>query len=228
MEKERIIKFYLANRLLVFPAVVVLASLFLVIFVIFPQTAKLINNQKAMGDLNKQAELLSTKAGLLESYDGDVLSRKLGYILASLPVDKDYGPVLSVLQQMNASLGFSINSVSFNNSASSLGGLGVQLSVKGSKPMFQILLDNLENAPRLIRINNIDISSGQDSQILEATLGLDALYSEPPQNLGSIDSPLPELSKKDDELISGLERLAETMASFSAGESPRGKSNPFE
>ena len=46
MKKEDLIKFYTAYRAYIFPAGVALASIFLILFVIYPQTVKLFNNQK--------------------------------------------------------------------------------------------------------------------------------------------------------------------------------------
>lgn len=231
MKKEDLIKFYLIHRSQIFPAVVVLASLFLIVFVIYPQTAKLISNQKAIDGLVNKSRFLETKVAALESLNGDDLSRKVGFVLAALPPDKDYGNILSLLQQRTAQLGFSINSVTFGSSANKLENLSsfeVKLDIKGVQANFETLLNNLENSSRIVRINSIDIPSKQIAQAFEASLAVEVLYSKLPQSFGSVDSPLPELSQKDEQLISRLEGLGGTVSTSSAAESPRGKSNPFE
>lgn len=231
MKKETIAKFYSNYKLYIFPAVVALSNLFLIVFVIYPQTMKLINSQAAIGDLTAKSELLETKVAALESYDEADLSRKVGFVLATLPTDKDYGNVLGLLQQLTSEFGFSINAISFSNTANKLGNsdsFGVKLGIKGAKVMFQPLLDSLENSRRLFRLNSIDVSSDSISQILEASLAIEVLYVSQSQNYGSMDSALPELSQEDEELIARLARLGGTVSSSSAMESPRGKANPFE
>lgn len=232
MKKDDLAKFYLTYKLQIFPALVAIASLFLIVFVIYPQTVKFLDNQKAIGELNKKSNFLETKVVALESYNVEDLSRKLGFVLAALPADKDFGNTLSLLQQQAAEFGFSINSITFANNADQPGNLGnfeVKLDIKGPKSTLQPMLNNLESASRLIRIKSIDISSSQAAQTFEVALSVEVLYSPLPQNFGDPDSPLPTLSQKDEQLIEKLAQVAEVpVGSSSAQLAPKGKSNPFE
>ena len=177
---------------------------------------------------------METKVTALQSYDIEDLSYKLGIILATLPSDKDIANVLGLLQQLTAKSGFIANSISFVRSMSEAANSSkfeVKLEIIGSKNDFQTLLDNLENSSRLFRINHIEVSSRRDSQILESSLGVEALYGGLPKDFGGVDSPLPEFSQEDDKLILRLEELRQTAltsSTYSAIQSPRGKSNPFE
>lgn len=235
MKKEIIVKFYSTYKLYIFPAVVVLSSLFLIGFIIIPQISKLIGNQKAIESLSTRSKLLETKVFALESYDENDLSKKAGITLSILPVDKDYVNILGLLQQLTAKSGFSITSVSLGEGGNKLNktdSYTVKLQVKGTRVLFESLLNSLESSPRLIKVNSIDISSNQASQEIEAALAIDVLYSKLPQNFGTEDSILPEISQKDEELLTSLSQVSEAVsmeASPSAGiSSPRGKSNPFE
>lgn len=231
MKKEDLSHFYSIQRARIFPVVVALSSLFLIIFVIYPQVIKLISNQEAMGNLSRRSQFLDTKVAALQSYDSEDLSYKLGIILVTLPPEKDFGNILGLLQQLTAKFGFITNSISFGSNAdkaASISNFGVKLNIKGSKAMFQTLLDDFESSPRLIRVSSIEVSSKQGSQVFDSSLALEALYSQLPKDFGGIDSPLPELSQKDEELILRLKGLDQTVSTSSAVESPRGKSNPFE
>ena len=234
MKKADLIKFYSIHKTQIFTVIVALSSLFLIIFVIYPQVSQLISNQEAMGNLSRRSKLLETKVTALQSYDIEDLSYKLGIILATLPSDKDIANVLGLLQQLTAKSGFIANSISFVRSMSEAANSSkfeVKLEIIGSKNDFQTLLDNLENSSRLFRINHIEVSSRRDSQILESSLGVEALYGGLPKDFGGVDSPLPEFSQEDDKLILSLEELRQTAltsSTYSAIQSPRGKSNPFE
>lgn len=234
MKKEDLGHFYSIHKAQIFPVIVALASLFLIIFVIYPQILKLINNQNALGDLNRRSEFLETKVVALERYSGEDLPSKLEIILGTLPTDKNFGDVLGLLQQLTTKFGFITNSISFGNNANKaadVSNFSVKLVTKGSKVMFKTLLDNLESSPRLIRVSNIEVSSKQGSQVFDSSLALGVLYSQLPKDFGGIDSTLPELSQKDEELILKLEELKQTAltsSTSSAVESPRGKANPFE
>lgn len=230
MKKETITKFYSEYKLYIFPLAIILSSLFLIVFAIIPQTLKLLDNQKAFERLTNKSDLLETKVFALESYNEEDLSSKVGFALNAFPSDKDFGNILGLLQQISTGSGFTIASISFSDSGSKLGSAssyGVKLQVKGARTLFQTLLNNLENSSRLIKVTGIDISSGQLTQAIDASLALDVLYSKLPQDFGTIDAPLPQISQKDEELLVTLAGL-QTSHISTGSLSPRGKSNPFE
>lgn len=231
MKKETVAKFYLQYRLYIFPAIVALSSLFLIIFAIYPQTAKLIENQKAAGDLINKSKFLTTKVAALESYNEEDLSSKVGVALNAFPVYKDYERILGLLQGLATESGFTISSIALGNTAGQAGNsnsFGIKLEIKGPKALFQNLLTNLENSPRIMRISNIDITATQASGAVDASLVLEVLYSPMPQNFGSIDSPLPELTQKEEELLASFAERSLVASPSAAQPSQRGKTNPFE
>ncbi|MBI2196744.1 hypothetical protein HYU45_04020 [Candidatus Daviesbacteria bacterium] len=232
MKKEDLIKFYSKYKLYIFPAVVAISSIFLSLFVIYPQVNKLIDNQQAIGDLINKSDFLENKVNALESYDSEDLLRKLEYALVTLPGEKDFGIVLGSLQKLTIESGFNIGSISFGSGAGKSGNsesFEVKLDIKGPRAGLQTLLSNLENSPRLIRVKSINVSSNQASQALDIALAVEVLYSPLPKNFGSPDSPVPELSQKDEELIARLINEGTIIpGTLFIPSSPKGKSNPFE
>lgn len=232
MNKEIIIKLYQKYRLYIFPGVVALSSLFLIVFVIYPQTVKLISNQQATGDLMNKSKFLEAKVSALENYNEEDLSRKVKLSLSSFPAERDFGNVIELLQQLVRQSGFSIASITLGNTSNKLANsesFEIKLEINGTRALLPFLLDSLEKSPRLMRISNIEASSNQNSGVLEAALGIEVLYSSLPQNFGSIDSPLPEFSQKDEELVVALARSVGSIlpsATMSAG--LRGRQDPFE
>lgn len=235
MKKEALIRLYSEYRLLIFPIVVALSSLFLIIFAIYPQTIKLIENQKLALDFTNKSKFLETKVIALESFDEADLSKKTSIALSTFPSEKDYGNILGLMQQLIAESGFSITSISLGeggklNQADSY---TVKLQVQGARVLFQTLLSNLEKSPRLMKISTIDISANQASQTADVSLAIDVFYSGLSQNFGAVDSPLPQIEQKEEELLANLARANEAGSSSLAIEpsissSPKGKSNPFE
>lgn len=233
MKKEDLSKFYLKYRIYIFPAVVVFSSLFLIIFVIFPQMVKLLDNQKAIGELTNKSKFLDTKVAALESYNNEDLSQKVGFVLSSLPADRDFGYILGLLQQVVSQAGYTVNTVSFSSAIGKVGSSSsyeVKMEINGSKIKFQSLLNNLENLPRLVKVSSIDISTNQLTQTLDIALIVQVLYSPIPQSFGSVDSPLPQISQKDQELLAKLAAGANAVVSSPSAAlgAPRGKVNPFE
>lgn len=233
MKKEDILKHYQAYKLIVFPVVIALSSLFLIVFAIYPQITKLISNHRVAGDLNAKSKFLETKVSALEGINAEDLSKNVSFTLQALPPDKDYGNALGLLQQLVTRPGFSISSITLSNTSSKLGnvdGFEVKLELKGTRVMFQALLNLLEQSPHLLRVNNFDITFNSGQQTLDVALAVEVLYSQLPQNLGTADAPLPQISQKDNEVLSALAGAGINAASLpaTAEGSSRGKANPFE
>ncbi len=232
MKKEDILRFYGKYKLYIFPAVVGLVSLSLALLVIYPQTVKLLVNQQKMGEISQKAKFLEAKADKLGEYNPDDLKLKVDYAMISYPADKDFVSTMSLLQNIIAQSGFSIASLSLgsisaaNEKASSY---GFEVDVLGSGSKLIDLLANIENSYRLMRVTKVETSFERDSQIA-ASLSIEVLYSAPPSSFGSVDSPLAELSEKEEEALSKLATVSniilEEQEMFK--QSPRGKPNPFE
>lgn len=231
MKKEIALQFYSRYKLYIFPAVVALSSLFLIIFAIYPQTAKLIENQKVAGDLMNKSKFLATNVAALESVNGEDLAQKIGITLNVFPTEKDYGKVLGLLQGLAAQSGFIISSVTLSNTSGKVGNANsyeIKLEIKGPKTLFQNFITNLENLPRIIRVSSIDISSNQASETISTSVVIEALYSSMPQTFGAVDSPLPSFSQTEEDLLIALSKISFTASSSAVSTSQRGKTNPFE
>lgn len=232
MNKEVILKFYSSYKLFIFPAVVAISCLVLIVSVILPQTLKLVTNQKVGDDLLTRSENLEVKAQNLESINGEDLSQNLIYALNVYPSDKDYGNIIGLIQKNTSEVGFNIDSLNLGGGGVSAKtdaqSFSVSLQLSGSKVLLPILLSNFENGPRLMRIANLEVSSTSGEGV-QVSLGLDVLYSSSPGDFGSIDSPLPTLSEKDEELLTKLAVVSGPSVSLGGVVStPRGKANPFE
>ncbi len=235
IKKENLIKFYLSHRLYIFPGIVALSSLILIIFVILPQTFKLIGNQKIEGDLFNKSKLLEAKAQVLENFDQNDLSKKVNSVLNIYPQDKDFGSSISLLQNISNQLGFSIVTLNLGNvSAKNAQSYALKMEVIGPKFLVPVLLNNIENANRILRVSSVEVSN-KDTESADVSMGIEALYSSVPSTVGSVDSPLPVLSQKEEDLVAKLVSVAPATDFVSAQPSsvntsavPLGKSNPFE
>lgn len=234
MNKETVGKFYLTYRLYIFPSVVAFSCLILIIFVIFPQMIKIIGNQKAESDFKFRANFLESKIQALESYDETDLQRKVRYALNVYPPERDFGDALGLLQGIVSQSGFNIVSANFGDSSTKQGGsqsYALKMEIAGVRSLLSVLLSNIESANRLMKVSSMEISGSGDQQSVNVVLGIDILYASIPGSFGSVDSPLPELSEKDEELIARLSAFFPATVDVSQTPvtlGPRGKPNPFE
>lgn len=231
MQKEALL-FYQKYRILIFPSIVALSAIILLIFVIYPQAINLLNNQKKSADIIKKSDFLQTKVQALESYDENDLKNKVSVATFSYPVDKDLGIIVGLLQDITSKSGFSITALGLTGGGSSndteVQSYGISLELTGSEGLLATLLKNLENSSRLLRVSSIETSISKD-KIMSVNLSIEALYLGAPGDFGSIDSPLPEITSDEQDLLTKLVQIAPVSSQISTSTSTsRGKSNPFE
>jgi len=198
--------------------------------VIYPVAVKLITNSKVEGEILSKSKFLETKAQALDSLDQVDLDRKVNFALGSLPTDKDFVSAFGLLQSLTSESGFSTTAISLGSDASkniNAQSYNLKLAIVGPVTLLPILLSNIENSSRLMRVSSFETTAG-GLQAGTISLNIDVLYLSAPTDFGSVDSPLPGLSEKDDEVIAKLAK-GDTAASTPTTQlGPRGKENPFE
>lgn len=233
MKIETISKFYQTYRLYIFPGIVALSSLILVLFVIYPQTIKLINNQQVQGEVLSRSNFLEAKAQALESYDFEDLNKKVNFAVGSYPTEKDFVFSINLLQGLISQSGFNVISLNLGSNSgqnSDLQSYNLRVQVQGPIILFPTLLSRIENSPRIMKVSTIEVNSEKDPQKATADLVVDVYYSSAPKEFGNINSELPELSPEDEAVISKLAKSGTSILQppISSQIGPRGKENPFE
>lgn len=227
-----LVKVYQQYRLVIFPIAVVLSNLVLIVFIIYPQTSKLVFAGKIRKDTIKKSEFLVSKVEALESFNNTDLSQKVEYSLKSFPSEKDLASVMGILKEIMEKQSFNILSLRFGQGGTQSGSeqsYTVSLEILGPRALMSNLLNNIESSPRIMRVDRIEISTDKGGEIVNVNLGVNVLFSPLPQSFGTTDSPLAEFTQKDEELIS---KLAQTSVVLPPSQptilGPRGKANPFE
>jgi len=234
MKKEALIKMYLKYQLIIFPVLIILASLILIIFVIFPQIAKLISNNQQLGRMNQSLTSLEVKAQQLDTLDEAEIGRKLSISLTALPKDQDFVQTVGVIQSIVSLSSFSLASLQFGQSPP--GNLGasafaVKVEVSGPKIALPQLLESIESSQRVMKVTSLEVATTPSGDIVNVSMSIIAFYSSIPQSLGAIDAPLPKLTEEDEKLIATLAKTTSTVVVFEATPvtfGPRGKEDPFE
>lgn len=231
MKKENIIKFYLNFRLYIFPVAVSISSLLLIVFVIYPQSIKLITNQRVHQDLSEKSKFLEVKASTLESLDEEDLSRKIEYALLAYPADRDFGNIVGLLQTVSNQNGFSIVTLSVRGDPQTSGDAqkySVKLESLGPENLLPRFIAAIESSIRIMKISSIEISSSREGGIINTALEVDVFYAEAPKSFGGPDSPLPQLSNKDEQIIATIATSTASRLPQILTPQPRGKLDPFE
>lgn len=232
MNKQELMESYSKYKFFLFPFIVVISSIILSFFVIYPQIRKLISDQDKLQEINKKTALLENKAQKLNSINEDDLKEKLVVVLKTLPSETDFANALGMIQTLATSYQFTIinfqTSLPSEHEAIKLTNYSVNLDLSGPQALVQKFIDNINENFRLMRSISIQTSITGKKDEAETVLSVDIFYSRIPSTVGAVDAPLPEISTKDEELISDLVRSQPTTEIQPQLTGPRGKANPFE
>ena len=226
-------------KLFIYPAVVGLASLVLIIFLIIPQIKNLLANQGNLNEEQKRLNLLDVKAKELEALDTSNINGKLLLTLSALPVDKDLPTIIGVLRNTANQSGIILQSIHFSQKGDKSYIVGADLV--GTTSSLGVFLEMIEKSPRVMRVLSIDSGGGGAGNTITASVSIEVFYPPGPKSLGSVDAPLPKLSDKDQVILSNLSKTPVTsLISVASGSAtpvslapaavpiPAGKDNPFE
>ncbi len=232
MNKEKIAQFYSKYKIFIFPISVAIASLVLIVVVIYPQISTFLKNQSDFEDMSKRLQSLEVKAKDLEVLDVDDLNNGLAIAFASLPSDQDLATITGVIQRLATISGVSLASLQVNPgqviSLNGANGFTVKAEISGSKAAVSRFINNIDQSSRLMKISTIEISHSRvGSDLTTALLSVHVFYSPSPKELGPIDSELPQLTSDDQRVIATLAK-AKTTVGFTSPTLPKGKSNPFD
>ncbi len=235
MKKDLILKYYQDYKLYIFPIIVALSSLILIVFVIYPQIISFVNNNRVQGQIVTKSNLLEAKAQTLESYDEQDLRNKVNVVLDTYPTGKDYISALSLLNNIITQAGFSIVSMTVGSTSvknTNSQSYNINLDISGPAELIPVLLNNIENSPRLMKVNNVEAVLGKD-RVSTVSMTAEVFYSSVPKDFGGIETPVSELSQKEEEIIVKLAQAANSSRSTPSETGttelgPRGKANPFE
>lgn len=93
------------------PLGVIIASILVLIFVVWPKFGDVLSLRRVNGDLAVRAQKLETKAQKLSGYDKSELEMQLGYSEALLPSDKEVFSLVAQIERAASTSGVVLNKV---------------------------------------------------------------------------------------------------------------------
>lgn len=228
-------KFYDKYKLWLWPVLVAIIIVAIMAVVITPQFAEYLKTKEEISRLTAQAEKLEQRAQLMEEIDQVATKEGLQVVLTVLPSDQEVPEALSSLQNLVDRSGVLLKSVSYASSKSKTNDKdSFQLSTGIIGPFSSIkdFLINVKGASRIFRVDSISARFQKDGTIVDADIPLSVFYNSAfvvPQV--AVDQSVPELTEKEEKLLSQLsESMAQTAIApvEEAPAGPLGKANPFE
>lgn len=216
-------------KIYILPAVSAIICLGLISLVIVPQVKGLLEAGKKNTELNHRLEVLQTKINALEKTDKSSIRENIKTSLSALPDDKNIpNAITQILYFLN------INSLQLESLSSSGAGDGesvqIRMDISGNINNLKNFMARLKEAPRIIKIQSLDITGGRVTGNIQASIVLSVFFAQLPDKIGGIEQPVPQVTPQDLEVLSLIKSNAAAFPTITATSSAgvKGKADPFQ
>lgn len=215
------------------PLICVVSSVLLVFLFLYPNTRNIFS---CRAEIQSQQALLSSrltpKAQVLAETSPEEMDELLNLLETVIPSFPQEELFLATLENIATSSGVVLEDLEFSQDVKKIedqqeGEVSMNISVKGGFSQVVSFFINLENARRVVRVTNIEIS-GSGGEV-SCSAQVEAPYRSIPTYLGRTEEPIEELSSKDQETLALARKLVNfTPTVREEGEGVGvGKTDPF-
>lgn len=242
-------------KLYLLPILVGISSVVVVVLVLIPQLVVYFGQRGKIEKEQNLAAVLEAKALELEKLDDRVYAAGLQTVLKILPTDQDIPQALVITSELAKRNSLELEEMKFfspitssETEAGKGGSLQLSLALSGPLPLIKNFLADVQNAPRLIKINSLEGGPKRGGNVYEMTVVVSFFHEPTPSSLGSLDAPLQGFDDQDQKILAklrervtafgailtslpttGLETLPpEALETLETGPVALGKENPFE
>lgn len=227
---------------IVAPALAIIVSFAVLILVIWPKFTGALRIRSQNVELEARVVSLAAKTQLLESLDKFLLDQQLSAVEAMLPSNEALFSFVRQVQSAAATSGVILNKIDVGPSSTSTSGvkseaasapkIQVKVSATSDYRSLTTFLSRILSLPRANGIAELTISSsatGGEAGRLRTSAVIDAFWRQLPRDLGSIETPVVELTGEELELLAKVQSATVSTPSLGGAvpQVPTGRSDLF-
>lgn len=212
---------------IVAPFAAIVVSLAILVLVIWPKFTEALRIRAQNVELEARVTSLGEKAQFLQSLDKFLLDQQLAVAEAMLPSDEALFSFVRQVESAAVTSGVTLNKIDVGptltttsgakSEAESVPKIQVKVSLTSDYRALVIFLGRIISLPRVDGIAELTISSsvtgGQSGPLRTATV-INAFWRPLPRDLGSIETPVAELTEKELELLDKAQVVTVSTPSF--------------
>jgi Tfp pilus assembly protein PilO len=168
---ENLVVLYKHYKDFLLPIVVILISILVIIYIVFPQIQQYFNSQDLVKAEQQKLEALNSNYNLLTSLDNATIASNLNTLSLALPVQKDFAGIIDAISYVSAKTGVAVGNFEFSLgdlSSSNFGGTAypstqINISLKGSTKTIADFADQIVKTMPIAEVTTINISGGTGS-----------------------------------------------------------------
>lgn len=231
LEKLRSNPIYKKYEMFMPPIICGLIVLLLLITVIVPNILQYIETNKKIAETEDKLAFFQEKEALLKSVNKEEYTEGVNRSFTILPTDKEAPAAIAQLYYILGLTSMSVENISFSDAGSSTDGKSfkIALEIKGGLSSLTGFILELKKAPRIMRINSLEVNAPASATEVLASITIDAFYEPLPATISSIDQPIKQPTASDLEILNKL--ATSSFPNVGAEQNfsgPKGKPNPFE
>jgi Tfp pilus assembly protein PilO len=222
---------YKKYELYVIPAITITLLIGMILLIVVPNIFQYFDVEKNLLETNTKIAFFQQKKSNLQSVNKDEYTKGINNSLVILPGDSEPPSAISQLYHILGLTNMQVQNIAFSDSGNDKGGKSFKISLElnGSFSELTNFIIKLKEAPRLMRIHSLEVSSPSSSTNVYTSIVLNAYYEPLPKNISNLDQPLAQISDKDLEILNKLQNTGFPIVSEEIDYSgPKGKPNPFE
>lgn len=231
---ENFKKYLTRYNLFGWPLASIAISILLVAFIIIPQVLDIKKNSDVISNIESRTKNLDSKAASLAEIDTKAYQDNLRVALVVLPEEKDIPSAIGQIQSLISDNKLQLNGMTFahsdNPNSSSLQNYQIKIDVSGDQLSLKDFINSLKDAPLVMKVSDLEVSSNFKDNGLDSALTLTTYYQGQPQSLGDLEQPVSAINQADSDLLVRLQQRVQNLPliSTSVNLGPRGKADPFQ
>lgn len=227
-------RFFRNHLVITFTLLLLFGILALALFVL-PRINSIKVNIEDLKKRKEELAVLTRKLSYLESLNPRQLKTMSDVLVSALPISNQPGPVIREIELISRQTNFNLKGISAKpgiiasggeSSGPKLSSISYSVSGSASEPEFVEFINQLESTFPLLVAEDISFNYSLGS--VTANFNIFSYYSSLPQKIGSISSPLVQISDNEQKLYQRLAKFKNLQTDI---ETPPpttvGKENPF-
>lgn len=210
------------------PVALIFISLFLLFKFVLPLGGTIVSNKQARDDAMRDLNIVESNYKLVSSSDAQALEQDSEVLTQALPLEKDFAGILAAISGAGISSGVSVGNFEFqvgdiSSTESNTGGktsLQLLVNIQGDAQSIISFVNKINESLPLAEVNSVDFNQAG------AVVNISFYYK--PLNKADIadNIPLRNISAKDRELVTNLQRFQNTQIFLVPTPAPEIPSSP--
>lgn len=224
--KQEAIRLY---RFFLVPALIFLVIIILGATLGQKMVAGIFDTRNKIAELKKTNKILSAKKETLNQIDKGDYTRKAKLVILAIPDEPSGLSSIASLRAIATQSGVKLENLKvFQTGTENVGNLGqvsISFQVRGAVQAIISYLEKVENSVPFIQMKKISLS--QTESLSDATLDVNSFWANLPDTLPSLETPIEQLTSSEEELVSRLSTLEQSLGAQASPLPPEGRTNPF-